>query len=74
MSKAVFEVLVMELVEEGVLDLDKPLQVYLPKSNNAYVPTKKWHDNFCDLEHVPLYKNITARMCLVHTTGFPNWR
>ena len=35
MSKAVFGVLVMELVEEGVLDLDKPLQVYLPKPINA---------------------------------------
>ncbi|WP_162056393.1 serine hydrolase domain-containing protein [Pontibacter pamirensis] len=74
LSKAVFAVLVMKLVEEGVLDLDKPLQEYLPKPIYAYTPTKKWHDDFRDLEHVPLYKDITARMCLAHTTGFPNWR
>ncbi|MFD3001058.1 serine hydrolase domain-containing protein [Pontibacter toksunensis] len=74
LSKAVFAVLVMKLVEEGVLDLDTPLQDYLPKPIYAYVPTKKWHDDFRDLEHAPLYKAITARMCLAHTTGFPNWR
>src|SRR5688500_16553286 len=31
LSKAVFAALVMKLVEEGTIDLDKPLQNYLPK-------------------------------------------
>jgi D-alanyl-D-alanine-carboxypeptidase/D-alanyl-D-alanine-endopeptidase len=31
LSKAVFAVFVMQLVEKGKLDLDKPLQSYLPK-------------------------------------------
>lgn len=74
LSKAVFAVLVMKLVEEGVLDLDKPLQNYLPKPIYEYTPTKKWHDNFSDLKNDSLYKLITARMCLDHTTGFHNWR
>ncbi|RDV16934.1 class A beta-lactamase-related serine hydrolase [Pontibacter diazotrophicus] len=74
LSKAVFAVLVMKLVEEGVLDLDKPLQDYLPKSIYTYTPTKKWHDDFRDLAHDTLYQDITARMCLAHTSGFPNWR
>ncbi|GAA4435768.1 hypothetical protein GCM10023188_28040 [Pontibacter saemangeumensis] len=74
LSKAVFSVLVMELVEDGVLDLDKPLQAYLPKPIYAYTPTKKWHDDFRDLEQDSLYQKITARMCLAHTSGFPNWR
>lgn len=73
-SKSVFAVLVMKLVEEGVLDLDKPLQDYLTKPIYEYVPTKKWHDNYSDLKNDSLYKKITARMCLDHTTGFPNWR
>lgn len=74
LSKAVFAVLVMKLVEEGVLDLDKPLQDYLPEPIYNYPPSKKWHDNYSDLRADSLYKKITARMCLDHTTGFPNWR
>lgn len=74
LSKAVFAVLVMKLVEEGILDLDKPLQDYLAKPIFEYTPSKKWHDNYSDLKEDTLYKKITARMCLDHTTGFPNWR
>ena len=74
LSKAVFAVLVMKLVEEGRLDLDKPLQDYLPKPIYTYTPQTKWHDNFSDLKNDTLYHEITARMCLAHTSGFPNWR
>ena len=74
LSKAVFALMVMKLVEEGVIDLDKPLQDYLPKPIYEYTPVKKWHDNYSDLKNDTLYKKITARMCLDHTTGFPNWR
>lgn len=74
LSKAVFAVLVMKLAEEGILDLDKPLQDYLPKPIYEYTPSKKWHDNFGDLRNDSLYRQITARMCLAHTTGFHNWR
>ena len=74
LSKPVFAVLVMRLVEEGVLDLDKPLQDYLPKPIYEYTPTKKWHDDYSDLRSDTLYQKITARMCLDHTSGFPNWR
>jgi len=74
LSKPVFALLVMQLVEKGMLDLDKPLQDYLPKPIYEYTPTKKWHDNYSDLRTDSLYKRITARMCLSHTSGFPNWR
>ena len=74
LSKAVFAVLVMKLVEEGVLDLDKPLQEYLPKPIYEYPKQTKWHDDYSALKQDTLYKKITARMCLSHTTGFPNWR
>jgi len=74
LSKAVFAVLVMKLVEEGVIDLDKPLQDYLPKPIYEYTPQTRWHDNYADLKTDTLYKKITARMCLDHTTGFNNWR
>jgi CubicO group peptidase (beta-lactamase class C family) len=74
LSKAVFATLVMKLVEEGTIDLDRPLQDYLPKPIYEYQPLKKWHDNYSDLRNDSLYKKITARMCLTHTTGFANWR
>lgn len=74
LSKSVFAVMVMKLVQEGKLDLDKPLQDYLPKPIYDYTPTKKWHDNYSSLKNDSLYKKITARMCLDHTSGFPNWR
>ena len=74
LSKPVFAVMVMQLVEKGILDLDKPLQQYLPKPIFEYKPTKKWHDNYADLKDDTTFLKITARMCLDHTSGFPNWR
>ena len=60
MSKPVFTYLVLILVEQGKLELDKPLYNYLP-------------ENFiCEDEDYP--KQITARMILSHTSRLPNWR
>jgi CubicO group peptidase (beta-lactamase class C family) len=66
-SKAVFAYLVMQLVDEGKIDLDKPLYQYLDKPIPEY-------DNYKDLAGDERWKLITARHCLSHTTGFPNWR
>jgi CubicO group peptidase (beta-lactamase class C family) len=66
-TKVAFADLVMQLVEEGVLDLDKPVYQYLPKPLPDY-PFYK------DLAGDPRYKLITARMLLSHTSGFPNFR
>ncbi|WP_375581305.1 serine hydrolase domain-containing protein [Marivirga tractuosa] len=74
LSKAVFSVLVMKLVDEGLLDLDTPLESYLPKKIYQYEPQTRWHDDYSDLKNDTLYHKITARMCLSHTSGFPNWR
>jgi CubicO group peptidase (beta-lactamase class C family) len=64
----------MKLVEEGVINLDKPLQEYLPKPVYEYGKGTSWNQDYTELKHDSLYKKITARMCLAHTTGFPNWR
>ncbi|NJB72342.1 CubicO group peptidase (beta-lactamase class C family)/uncharacterized Tic20 family protein [Saonia flava] len=74
LSKAVFSVIVMKLVEDDVIDLDTPLESYLPKKIYEYKPLKRWHDDYSDLKTDSLYHKITARMCLNHTTGFQNWR
>ncbi len=66
-SKAAFTYLVMQLVAEGSLDLDKPVQEYLPKPLPEY---PGYRDLIDDLR----YKRITGRMLLSHTSGFPNLR
>jgi len=66
-SKSAFAYLVMQLVGEGKLDLDKPVYQYLPKPVPEY-------ENYRDLAGDPRAKKITARMLLAHTSGLPNWR
>ena len=66
-TKAVFAYLVMQLVEKGILDLDKPVHQYLEKPLPEY-------EKYKDLGGDERYKLITARMLLSHTAGFPNWR
>ena len=64
-SKAVFGYLMMKLVEEKVIELDRPLYQYLKKpiANYPY---------FANLKNDERWQLITARMCLSHTTGLPN--
>jgi CubicO group peptidase (beta-lactamase class C family) len=73
LSKAVFAVLVMRLVEQGVLDLDTPLQDYVDEPLWQNRGTS-WHEDLKDLQADARYRKITARMCMAHTTGLPGWR
>lgn len=72
-SKAVFGYLVAQLVEEGQLHLDRPLASYLdiPLSE---IPVEKAFRSLSPLRGDERLQDITARMCLNHTTGLPNWR
>lgn len=74
LSKAVFAVFVMKLVEEKVIALDKPLQSYLPKPVYEYGKGSSWNQDYTSLKEDSLYKKITARHCLSHSAGFANWR
>jgi CubicO group peptidase (beta-lactamase class C family) len=67
LTKVVFAYTVMQLVEEGLLNLDKPVYQYLSKPLPEY-------DEYKDLAGDERYKKFTARMSLDHTTGLPNWR
>ena len=73
LSKSVFGYLVAQLVHKGDIDLDTPLQDYLDTPLPELYFEKEWR-GFKDLQDDKRYKKITARMCLSHTTGFPNWR
>jgi CubicO group peptidase (beta-lactamase class C family) len=67
LSKVAFAYMVMQLVDEKILDLDRPVYQYLPKPLPEY-------PNYRDLANDSRYRQITARMLLSHTSGFPNWR
>lgn len=55
------------MVEEGVLDLDRPIVQYLDKPITD-------DEHYASLNDDERWKLITARMCLSHTTGFQNLR
>jgi CubicO group peptidase (beta-lactamase class C family) len=67
LSKPVFAYVVSVLAENGVLDLDKPLHLYLRKPLPG-------HSGYEDIAEDRRYEAITARMTLSHTTGLPNLR
>lgn len=67
LSKPMFAYICMKLVEQGILDLDKPLTEYVSKDSiEKLFLFHKIQDN-------RFYK-ITARMCLSHSAGLPNGR
>jgi len=66
-TKSTLAYAVMQMVEDGTLRLDAPVQSYLPKP----LPTYEGYD---ELARDDRYKKITIRMLLDHTTGFDNLR
>ena len=67
LTKPVFAVLVLQLVEQGALDLDRPIVGYLPRPLGEY-------GRYQDLAADARSRQITLRMLLDHTSGLPNWR
>ena len=66
LTKLVFAHVVMQCVDAGSLDLDRPLGEYLEKPLPEYAP-------YTALAEDPRWKKITARMALTHSTGFANF-
>ncbi len=67
LTKAAFATMVIAVVHDRILELDKPVYEYLPKPLPEY-------QAYRDLADDPRYQQITMRMLLDHTSGFPNWR
>ncbi len=66
LTKTVFAWLVLRLVDEGKLDLDRPLASYLPKPLPEYPA-------YAALAGDDRWQAITARHALTHSTGFANF-
>ncbi|MGD8539921.1 MAG: serine hydrolase domain-containing protein [Candidatus Aminicenantes bacterium] len=67
LSKPVFAYLVMKLVDEGAIDVDRPLYRYLERPLYEY-------PDYADLKDDERYQLLTVRLLLSHQSGFPNWR
>ncbi len=59
LSKPITAYLTLLLVDQGKIDLNKPLAYYF---------------EYPDLLAKPAYEQVTAKMVLTHHSGLPNWR
>jgi CubicO group peptidase (beta-lactamase class C family) len=76
LTKMVFAYTVMQLVDQGKLNLDTPLKDDLDKPLPSYVPDPVFPDKYGpykDLANDSRWEKITPRMCLTHSTGFSNF-
>ena len=76
LTKTVFAYTVMQLVDQGKLNLDTPVKADLDNPLPSYGPDPVFPDKYGpykDLADDPRWQKITPRMCLTHTTGFSNF-
>ena len=76
LTKTVFAYTVMQLVDQGKLNLDTPLKDDLDKPLPGYGPDPVFPDKYGpykDLADDSRWEKITPRMCLTHSTGFSNF-
>ncbi|MBL9095350.1 MAG: beta-lactamase family protein [Alphaproteobacteria bacterium] len=75
LTKAVFAYTVMQLVEEGVIGLDVPIERYLSKPLPAYTEqdVEDRYARWSDLAGDERWRKLTARILLTHSPGFANF-
>lgn len=69
-TKSVFAVYVMTLVERNRLSLDTPVFQLLEKPLDSY---PSYRESAVDLVHDPRFASITPRMLLSHSSGLANF-
>ncbi|MGE0596464.1 MAG: serine hydrolase domain-containing protein [Hyphomonadaceae bacterium] len=67
LTKPAFAYMVLQLADEGLLDLDQPIAELLPRPLPTYA-------RYADLADDERWRLLTPRMLLSHTSGLPNWR
>jgi CubicO group peptidase (beta-lactamase class C family) len=76
LTKTVFAYAVLQLVDQGKLNLDTFIKDDLDKPLPSYGPDPVFPDKYGpykDLACDPRWEKITPRMCLNHSTGFNNF-
>lgn len=72
LTKAVFGYTVMRLVDDGVLDLDRPIAQYLSKPLPDYADEEKYAA-WSGLAGDERWRRLTPRLLLMHSAGFANF-
>jgi len=72
LTKAAFAYMVLQLVDDGIVDLDRPIAAYLDRPLPEY-PADKRYAPWPDLKDDPRWQQITPRMLLSHRSGFSNF-
>jgi CubicO group peptidase (beta-lactamase class C family) len=70
-TKTAIAYMVMQLVDEGRIDLDATVEELLPKPLPEY---SEGDDDYSDLKNDQRWKKLTPRIILTHSTGFANFR
>jgi len=76
LTKTVFAYSVMQLVDQGKLNLDTPIKDDLDKALPSYGRDPVFPDKYGpyeDLADDSRWEKLTPRMCLTHSTGFSNF-
>ncbi len=75
LTKSVFAYMVMQLVEEGEIDLDRSIAEYLPNPLPSYT-SEQDEDRYAgwdSLEGDERWRALTPRILLTHSAGFANF-
>lgn len=75
LTKAAFAYMVMQLVEEGVIDLDTTIDHYLPRPLPDYTDpsVEDLYARWSDLAGDERWRRLTPRVLLTHSSGFANF-
>ena len=75
LTKAVFAYTVMQLVDEGVLPHDTPIERYLPRPLPAFTEpeVEDLYARWSDLGGDERWRKLTPRILLTHSPGFANF-
>lgn len=76
LTKVVFARLVVELAQDGVIDLDRSIAEYLPKPLPKYVgpEVERKYARWSDLAGDERWRKLTPRLLLNHSSGFANFQ
>ncbi len=72
LTKAAFAYMVMQLVDEGALDLDRSIAEYLERPLPSY-PDEEGYGPWRDLAGDERWRALTPRILLTHSAGFSNF-
>lgn len=72
LTKAAFAYMLLQLADDGVLDLDTPIARYLPRPLPSYEPDPRRYAPYQTLAD-ERWRRITPRMLLSHSAGFSNF-